>query len=360
MSELNVPPAPAIEAAQIGPHCLVTGGAGYLGRVLVRRLRELGVKVRSFDIARHDHGPDVDVRVGDLQDAAAVRAACTGVDTVFHTAALITLLTMYKTEQRRRTFSVNVNGTENLLRASAAAGVKALVYTSSFNVALSECATVQDETLPYADHARDLYSLSKIAAERITLAADNGSGVRTCALRPGGIWGCDVDSLMVRSFLTQLAAGKFTALIGRRSATFDNTHVENLADAQLLAARALRTATAVAGGHAYNITDSETVNGMEWFRPLTEGLGYRFPKVWLPEWLQRTIATSMEAAHFAGAPAPLLTLRGVENLCLGSNLSIDKARRDLGYVPRFNRANGFPQLLPIAREQIRAWKGKAA
>lgn len=356
----GVPAPPRLDASAIGSRCLVTGGAGYLGRALVRRLLECGVRVRSFDIAAHDHGPGVEAVTGDLQDPAAVRAACEGVDTVFHTAALITLLTLYKAEQRRRTFAVNVNGTENVLRGAAASGVKALVYTSSFNVALSDSPGLQDETLPYADHARDLYSLSKIAAERITLAADKGSGVRTCALRPGGIWGCDVDSLMVKTFLTQVAAGKFTALMGRREAKFDNTHVENLVDAHLLAAQALRQVPAKAGGQAYNITDDESVNGMEWFRPLSEGLGYKFPKLWLPQFMQKAVALSMETAHLAGAPEPLLTLRGVENLCLGSNLSIAKARRDLAYVPRFNRSNGMPLLVPIARRQIKAWAAAKA
>lgn len=351
-----VPSAPPVRATEIGQRCLVTGGAGYVGRALVRRLREIGVQVRSFDIAAHDHGSDVEVRVGDLRDSAAVREACAGVTTVFHTAALITLLTVYRSEQRRRTFAVNVNGTENLLRASSQNGVKAFVHTSSFNVAMNGAAKFQDESLPYADHARDLYSLTKIAAERITLAADNGSGLRTCALRPGGIWGCDVESMMVSRFLGQLAAGKFTALVGERDATFDNTHVDNLADAHLLAARALHATPSLVGGQAYNITDGEPVNGMEWFRPLTEGLGYKFPKVWLPQWLQRSVAMSMELAHMAGAPEPLLTLRGIGNLTEGSRLRIDKARRDLGYAPRYNRANGFPRLLPIAREQIRAWK----
>jgi len=73
------------------------------------------------------------------------------------------------------------------------------------------------------------------------LAADTPDGLRTCALRPGGVWGNDTGSMMIKSFLTQFATGKFTALIGNGKATMDNTHVDNLVDAQLLAAKNLRS-----------------------------------------------------------------------------------------------------------------------
>jgi len=71
----------------------------------------------------------------------------------------------------------------------------------------------------------------------------------------GGIWGSDTGSLMIRSFLEQLAAGKFKVLVGDPAAQTDNTHVDNLVDALFLAAQALRERPQVVGGQAYNITD---------------------------------------------------------------------------------------------------------
>lgn len=351
--------APAFTAEQLGRRCLVTGGAGYVGRALVRRLSAAGCAVRSFDVQPHRHevdeatGADIETSVGDLRDPAAVRAACAGIDTVFHTAALINTLSRYRAAERATVFGVNVEGTRNILRAATEAGVTAFVHTSSFNVALSAKAgnAAQDEAAPYVADAKDLYTLSKIEAERAALGADSVTpdGMRVCALRPGGIWGSDTGSVMIRSFVEQLAAGKFKVLVGDPAAVTDNTHVENLVDAELLAAQALRERPQTVGGRAYNVSDGEPMNGMAWFRPLVEGLGHAYPQRWLPMWLIRAVAWAAETAHWLGAPQPLLTIRGVNNLAESSRLSIERARRELGYAPRYTQANGIPLLLPAAR-----------
>lgn len=354
-----IPPAPAFVAEQVGKRCLVTGGAGYVGRALVRRLRETGCSVRSLDVLVHTQGEGVETVAADLRDEAAVRKACAGIDTVFHTAAIINTLSLYRPSLRRLVFDVNVGGAQNLVRAATDAGVRALVHTSSFNVAMNGRAQEQDESMPYATWARDLYTRSKIEAERSTRGADGRNGLRTCALRPGGIWGCDTGSMMIKGFVEQLAAGKFKVLVGDPKAVTDNTHVDNLIDAQLLAARALYERPGVAGGQAYNITDGEPMNAMAWFRPLVEGLGYPFPKTWLPMGLMRAVALAAETVQFLGGPPTLLTLRGINNLAENSHLSIAKARRDLGYEPRVRLATGIPLLLPAARafiEQISAKK----
>lgn len=348
----QVTPPPRVDAAAIGPRCLVTGGAGYVGANLVRRLREAGCEVRSFDVIEHTPGPGVETMVGDLRDYDRLRAACDGVDTVFHTAAVIKLLEIARPSLRRFVFDVNVGGTRNIVRAAADAGVGALVHTSSFNVVLDRALTGCDETLPYATRSRDLYTASKIEAEKLLLAADADGGPRTCALRPGGIWGSDTGAMMIRSFLEEVAAGNFKVLIGNGKAVIDNTHVDNLVDAQLLAAKALRANPDVTGGQPYFITDDEPVNGLEWFRPLVEGLDQPFPTFRLPGGPMRFVGRMMEVAHLFGAPEPKLTRRGVRNLTESMSLRIDKARRELEYHPRYNRANGMPLLLPQAREFV--------
>ena len=143
-------------------------------------------------------------------------------------------------------------------------------------------------------------------------------------------------------------------LVGAAQGKIDNTHVENLVDAQLLAARALRDKSHAASGQAYNITDDETINGMEWFRPLAEGLGYAFPSKYLANGLMIPVAALMEFLHYLGAPEPLLTTRGLRNLSDQSCLSIAKAQRDLGYRVRYQRSNGMPQLLVAARPFVNA------
>lgn len=347
-------PQPQFSPDEIGKHCLVTGGAGYVGSHIVRRLVETGCKVRSLDVMEHSHDGDVETVVGDLRDPETLEAACEGVDTVFHVAAIINICEIARPAVRRFVFDVNVNGTKNILRASEKAGVKAFVQTSTFAVVMDRELIDKDESLPYAVNSKDLYCLTKVEAEKAVLAADTEGGMRTCSLRPGGLWGSDTNCIMIRSLLDQLVKDNFKALIGNGKATMDNTHVENLVDAELLAARALRKNPEVAGGEPYFIVDEEPLNALEWFRPLVEGLGMKFPTFRIPAPLMKGVARAMEIAHFLGAPEPVLTRRGIRNMTESTSFRIDKARRDLGYEPRYQRENGIPELLPMAKAYLDA------
>ena len=344
---------PALTAKDIGATCLVSGGAGYVGSALVKRLVASGCQVISLDATQHSH-PDQAVTCiqADLRDHDAIVSACAGVDTIFHTAALIKPLEIYRPSLKRLVYDVNVVGTQNLLDAAKRQGATSLVHTSTFNVVLDRELNDSDESLPYATRSRDLYTLTKIEAEKAVLAANSKDGLRTCALRPGGVWGSDTRSIMIRSVLVEVAKNNFKVLIGNGKATIDNTHVENLVDAQVLAAKALRAADASAGGEAFFITDDEPVNGLEWFRPLVEGVGEKFPSFRLPGGMMKLVGRLMELIHFLGGPEPTLNRRGIRNLTESASFRIDKARRILGYSPRYQRSNGIPELLPASRDYL--------
>ena len=117
----NIPPMPQLGPDQLGRRCLVTGGAGYVGRAIVQRLHAAGCEVRSLDVLPHSHGADIETIAGDLRDAAIVSSACTDIDSVFHTAALINTLSIYRDAVKRKVFAVNVDGTRNVVRAAAQA-----------------------------------------------------------------------------------------------------------------------------------------------------------------------------------------------------------------------------------------------
>lgn len=354
----SIDPAPVFKPEEVGMRCLVTGGAGYLGKRIVHRLTEIGCQVRSFDVVDHEHTGDVECVAGDLRRYKDIEKACEGIDTVFHAAAIINIMEIARPSVRRQVYDVNIKGTKNTLRAAKAAGIKALVQTSTFAVVMDRVLEDMDEDLPYATQSKDLYCLTKVEAEKAVLAADTPDGLRTCALRPGGLWGSDTNCIMIKTLLDQLAKNNFKALIGDGTATMDNTHVENLVDAQLLAARALREKPEVVGGQPYFILDGEPTNAIEWFRPLVEGLGETFPSFRIPGGLMKEAARLMELAHFFGAPEPVLTRRGVRNMTESTSFRIDKAGTDLGYTPRYTRANGIPELLPIAKEYLDAARNR--
>ena len=97
---------------------LVTGGSGYFGSLLLRRLLEQGWGCRVFDLNDADDRPEsVEFRRGDIRDLDACRRACAGAETVFHCVAQVPLA-----NDKPLFWSVNRDGTRNLLQAAHEAG----------------------------------------------------------------------------------------------------------------------------------------------------------------------------------------------------------------------------------------------
>ena len=347
---------------KVGSICLVTGGSGYVGGHLIWRLLELGCEVRSVDIVPYKGDSRVISHVGDIRDYEFLKKSCVGVDTVFHAAALINLLAMYRPSVRRRVFGVNVHGTENVIRACQENGVTKLIYTASIAVVGGADQKLRDETAPYAskEGLYDLYAETKGIGEQKTLEANDGAGLQTASVRPGGVWGPGEGAIMVQQFVKDLAAGRFVAKLGNGKAEIDNTHVDNLVDAQFLIAEKLCEPNSEVGGQAYFITDDEPINGIDWYRPMVEALGYKWPKMRIPTAIAYRMGHLAEIRHFFGAPEPMMTRRTIESLSIQNSFSIDKARKHLGYEPRIQVSNGVEPMLPGLRLQIEAMKAKKA
>jgi 3beta-hydroxy-delta5-steroid dehydrogenase/steroid delta-isomerase len=348
-----------VDPNQVGPVCLVTGGKGYVGKHLVRRLLDLGCEVRALDLGPFEGDPRVASIVGDIRRISDLSGACEGVDTVFHTAAIINTLTLARPSVRRQVYGVNVLGTENVIRACRAAGVKKLIYTSSITVAVDEPIRGGDETAPYVgrDGLPDLYSQTKSRAEEMVLEANDLNGLRTGAIRPGGVWGPGEGAMMVQDFLEHLAAGQFKLMIGNGKSVTDNVHVDSVVDAHFLLAKKLGEAPELVGGQAYFVSDDEPTNPVLWYRPIVEGLGYSWPRLHVPRPLADLFAYVGEVAHYFGGPFPMLTRRGVRSVCADGSFRIDKARAHLGYEPRTSAAEGIPVLMDDFRAAHDRMKG---
>ncbi|HEY8121110.1 MAG TPA: NAD-dependent epimerase/dehydratase family protein [Myxococcota bacterium] len=328
--------------------CLVTGGAGYLGRQLAAELLQRGLSVRVFDLrAPAPPLPGADVVLGDIARIEDVRRACSGVDTIFHTAAILDWSRWPTPAQRERSVGVNVRGVENLVRAARETGAARLVHTSSNNVTLDGPVVDGDETRPYAARTRDLYTETKIRGERIALGA-NGEGIATCALRPGGIYGPD-DPTILPALVRNLAAGRYLATFGPRAARSDNIYVLNLVDAEIEAARHLLPASPLAG-QAYFVTDGQPINYWEFFRPFVESVGVRQPRLNLPGGFVHAIVTAWELAHAKlGVPPPPLLSLEVRKVAISHFNRIDRARRDFGWTPKISPAEALPPCIAYVR-----------
>ena len=149
---------------------LVTGGGGFIGKALTRALVDRGLQVAV--VGRNSYpdldGLGVDCLRGDIRDAAFLRRACAGRDTIFHVAARAGVW-----GPRQEYFSTNLGGTENVIAACRANGVGRLVYTSTPSVVFDRGDLVgADEHTPYARSPLCAYAASKIEAERVVLQAD--------------------------------------------------------------------------------------------------------------------------------------------------------------------------------------------
>ncbi|XP_053126411.1 short-chain dehydrogenase/reductase family 42E member 1 isoform X2 [Hemicordylus capensis] len=322
---------------------LITGGSGYFGFRLGCALSKKGVGVILFDVSEPIQAMPDGVRFvqGDVRVASEVEEALRGVSCIFHTASF----GMSGREQLnwKRIEDVNVKGTENVIEACRRTGVPRLVYTSTYNVVFGgQVIENGDESLPYLPlHLHpDHYSRTKAVAEMKVLEA-NGTlpgALRTCALRPAGIYGPGERRHLPR-IVNYIERGWFQFVYGDPSSLVDFVHVDNLVEAHILAAEALRaTKEHKAGGQAYYISDGRPVNNFEFFRPLVESLGYTFPTLRLPLSVVYFFAFLTEMVHFVVRRLynfqPLLTRTEVYKTGVTHYFSLGKARRELGYEPQ--------------------------
>ena len=340
--------------------CLVTGGAGYLASHLSRVLLARGLRVRGIDLRRPAFDdPFYDFQQGDLRDPRILEKACDGVDTIFHTASIVDFAGFVSPKRRRRSVELNVDATRSLLAMAARAGVERFVYTSTSNVLIGRAVEGATGSTPYPDRFADLYSETKAAAEQMVLAANgtpNGrSGLQTCALRPGGIYGPN-DPFYLPAMLEKCERGLLIARIGDGRALSDNTYLGNLLHGELLAARRLVPGARCAG-RAYYVTDGEPLDRMAFFRPFIEAAGHRFPRFALPVAPMLAVAFGWEVlARYGLAPEPLLTRMQVLVLARSHSGSLAEARRDLGYDPLFDWRAARQACLPWSREVVRAMR----
>lgn len=209
---------------------LVTGGSGYFGCVLRDRLRADGCAVRVFDLTDSDDRPaDVELMLGDIRDRDAVRAACAGVDTVFHNVAQVPLA-----KDRASFWTVNRDGTAHLLAAARDMGVAKLVHTSSSAVfGIPARNPVDDMVTP---RPLEAYGAAKLAAERLVAEAVRDHGLDVTIIRPRTILGHGRLGIFQILF-DWVEEGRRIPVLGRGDNLYQFVHADDLADACARAAR---------------------------------------------------------------------------------------------------------------------------
>jgi 3beta-hydroxy-delta5-steroid dehydrogenase/steroid delta-isomerase len=333
-----------------GVRCLVTGSAGFVGSNLVRALLARGCEVHGFDKAPAPfEDPNLRWFRGDVRSAEAIREACEGVDTVFHTAAMIETFTYAPKALGDLVRSVNIEGTRTVLRAAKELGVRRLVHTSSMITASGDENCGVGEVKPYST-APDLYSTTKVASEQLVLAANGDSGLLTSAIRPGGIYGPGERNTVVGPLIESLKEGGPLILFGDASSRLDYTYIDNLVDGQIRAAERLVEGSPVCG-QAYFVTDGDPINPGAFSRTLLDDMALDPRQIRIPAAVARALAAVGERVfQVFGKPKPPVSLVDVRLCVKNSYFSIDKARRDLDYEPLVDTREGLRRTAVDARE----------
>ena len=307
---------------------LVTGGAGFIGSHITERLVGEGHLVRVLDDFSSGHEANlesfrsgVELIRGDICDKQLVSKATKGVDAVFHEAALGSV--PRSVADPVTTHEVNITGTLNVLLASRDAGVKRVVYASS--------SSIYGET-PILPKREDMmvqplspYALSKLVGEHYASVFKHVYGFEVVSLRYFNIFGPRQDpesqyAAVIPRFITALLDGKSPVVYGDGLQSRDFTYVDNVVNANLLAAEADGAA-----GRAFNVA-----------------CGGRYTLLDLLARLKEIIGSDIEPIHEAARAGDVR----------GSQASIEAAEQALGYRVSVDFEEGLRKTVDWYRKQI--------
>jgi len=233
---------------------LVTGGAGFIGSSIARRLVADGHDVRivdNFVNGSSDNVPETaELIEADIRDLDIIRKACANVEVVFHQAALRSV--PRSVEDPIETNSCNVEGTVSVLVAAKDAGVRRVVYASSSSVYGDQAQPVRRETDPVQPASP--YGVSKLAAELYCRTWTQLHGFSTVSLRYFNVFGPrqprdSAYAAVFPAFIGAVLDGRPADVHWDGEQSRDFTYIDDVVEANLLAA----SAPASADGSVFNI-----------------------------------------------------------------------------------------------------------
>ena len=313
----------------------VTGGSGFVGGHFIEHAvangHEVVAMARSSGSAAQVRAYGASPIETSLDSVAG--SDLTGCDCVVHAAAFVA-----EWGSREEFERGNITGTERMLDAARAAGVRRFVYVGTEAAIFSGADLVQvDERYPYPTRHRYLYSETKAEAERRVVAASDGT-LQTISIRPRLVWG-PRDGAVLPAVLQMAAAGRFAWLGGGRART-SHTYVRNLAHALLLGTDHGRP------GQTYFVADDDTHTLRSLLTSLAATQGVSLPDRNLPKPIARAAAALVEGAYrvVGSRKPPPMTRFAIDMMSAEVTVSTAKAKRELGYQPIVTFEEGLAEL----------------
>ena len=323
---------------------LVTGGTGLLGGHIVERMVAQGHKVRALvrktsDI-EHLKTTGAEIVYGNVEDYDSLVAAAKGMDVVIHAAARV----LPGWGQWKDFESCIVEGTENILNASIAAGVKKFVYVSSGTVVGSAAIGVEkpaDENAPYLNiekPSREMfYDCAKAKAEQTVLDYHKQGKINAAVVRPCMVYGPRCRLLTDRIYRY---VKMFPVLPGNAMAKTALVHVHDVADCVILAATSDKS-----GGQVYNVSPEGVVTYRDFVNAMARAAGRPELKIVVPLGVVFASAAVIEmwGRLIRSEDAPFLTRSDIKFVRDGMYIDSSKARKELGWQPKIGIEEGCRQ-----------------
>jgi nucleoside-diphosphate-sugar epimerase len=321
---------------------LVTGGTGFTGKALVRRLLDLGHEVVALDYKEGLKTAELrewgaEVVLGSVTDEEVVRRAVDGAEIVHHLAAAFREMNVPDSHY----WQVNVQGTHNVLEASLAQGVRKFIYCSTCGVHGNIDHPPGGEDAPI--QPADYYQRTKYEAEPL-VREFHQRGLPSVILRPAAIYGPGDPERFLMIF-RRVARGTFP-MFGDGRTYYHPLYVDNLVDAFVRA-----MANGVGDGEAYLIADDQYLEIEELVKRVGRALGVDVKIPHYPVWPVVAAGHVVEKACRPFGITPPIFPRRVDWYRQNRAFKIDKARRELGYEPKVGIDEGLRRTADWYRQE---------
>ena len=296
--------------------CLVTGGSGFFGHLLIETLLAGGDQVRSFDLnAADDEFAGVEFQLGDIRDIEAVQRACDGIDIIYHNVAQQPL-----SQNPALMKTVNLDGTKNMLAAALACGVKKTIFTSSTAVfGIPAELPIRRDTLPTPCEP---YGRTKVMAEELCRDYIQ-KGLDVTIIRPRAILGHGRLGIFQMLF-EWIREGRNVPVMDGGDNLFQFIHAQDLADATIRASHR-------AGPQIYNIGTDRFGTMREVLQSLCEHANTGSKVRSVPSAPAQWIAAAAEKLRISPLGAYHYLVYGKPNY-----FDIADAVKELGWAPKYS------------------------
>ena len=301
------------------PSIFITGGCGYLGTRLASRYLEMGHDVVAFDLAKSPYLPQKAVFVkGDVRDLPGMTAASKGAGIFHHLVGIMPQARAGRDLMR----AINVEGTENALKAASANGIKRFVYLSSSEVYGAP------ETMPMKEeHPKNPigeYGRNKVETEALCIKYMKEKGLETVMIRPSTLVGAEITERMFLRLMGMLAKNAPLTYPGKGNTRFQMTAVSDCVEACILAGEKPGVA-----GEAFNIAAENTPTWLDLAKEIKRRTGNESRLISIPVWLVKGILSFLDL--FGASP-----LEKDHFMLMDRDIVMDcsKAKKLLGWTPK--------------------------